>query len=443
VESRARWKRVGLSIGYSAVSCASGMDARADVREAALRLAEAWRAAGAVVTVDSPRFLNNRDDDSHPVTVTLPKAPVAQCTTVALVGARGFGFHARLPISSTWEGAGGRDGVASRSPSSIAGALTIQWCGQPPAERLGIVSDAGRGAVETVVARSTGSLPPVADVLPERSFAEPILGLDETNGPRLPSAMARASAAEARARLDGGSSPSYTLSSANADGSGSASFVLSPGCHRIELFAPSPMRRPGGKAPRLDLDAEMRSPTDGSLLARDSGNAPDARLEQCVGETIPVTVVYVGSPPGGSVIVAHTRWELPEHIPTLWGPAAVGRVAQLLRTHHVVSLPYDAAWVGQGGPGTTRIPIPVEPGACYLVAAPELSGPARSIGLSIRTSDSSAFDDRGRAGSGAISAFCAGTRSLAQIEVTARGSRRVTWGLAVFRVASGIWQGSP
>jgi hypothetical protein len=318
----------------------------------------------------------------------------------------------------------------------------MQWCGEPPEERFALESETGRGAVEMVVARSQGPLASLQDVLPERSAAISAPGSQEGTPPDLPNAGARASLAEARARLEGGSPPSYVLSWANSDGAGDASFALVPGCHRIELFPPSPPRRFGVRQRRLDLDAEMRNATDGSLLARDAGDAPDARLEQCVGEATPVTVAYVGSPVGGRVIIAHTRWRLPEHIPTLWGSTAVGRVAQLLRAHHVVSLAANATWIGQGGWGTSSIAIPVEPGACYLVVAPEVHGVARSMGLSILSGDASAFDDRGRAGVGAIASFCAGGRSLAHVQVSARGSRAVAWGLAVFRVSSGIWQAS-
>jgi hypothetical protein len=248
--------------------------------------------------------------------------------------------------------------------------------------------------------------------------------------------------AEVRARLDGAGTPSYARWLASARGGGNADVVLDPGCHTLALVAADPLGRSGDARRPLDLDAEMRSGRDGALLARDRGDAPDARLEQCVGEATPVTVTYVGAPPGGSLTVVHTSWRLPQHLPTLWGPTAMGRMAQILRAHHVTALPFDAAWLAQGAFGTTTVTLPVEAGGCYLAIAPEVSGITRSIGLSVRTSEQVAFDDRGQADTGALVAFCTGGRTMARIDVTARGSRSLVWGLAVYRVSSGIWPGS-
>ena len=59
---------------------------------------------------------------------------------------------------------------------------------------------------------------------------------------------------------------------------------LEPGCHRLEIFAPDVRNAHGPRRRRLDVDAEIRN-EDEELLARDRTEAPDARLETCVGET--------------------------------------------------------------------------------------------------------------------------------------------------------------
>jgi hypothetical protein len=429
-------------MGCAAAWFLSAADARAEIREAAERLAKSWRLAGARVVVDVPRFLHNRGDGHSAVTAALPKTQAGECTTVALLGARGFAFHVRLPASSHADASSGRDGRDPRLLPSMAGALSMEWCGEAPEERFAVVSDGGRGALEVVVASSRVPLPSLITVLPERASMPPTQPLGPASRLVLPSASARVAHVQSRARLDGGGTSSYARWLANSRGGGGGDFVLDPGCHMLALVAADSTRGSGDDPGHLDLDAEMRSGQDGTLLARDRSDAPDARLEQCVGEATPVTVTYVGARPGHRVIVAHTSWRLPQHLPTLWGPIAMGRIAQDLRAHHVTELPFDPVWLAQGAPGTTTVTIPVEAGGCYLAMAPEVSGIARSIGLSVRTSEEVTFDDRGHADTGPLVAFCTGGRTMARIEVTARGSRSLMWGLVVYRVSSDIWRGS-
>jgi hypothetical protein len=53
-----------------------------------------------------------------------------------------------------------------------------------------------------------------------------------------------------------------------------------------------------------------------------------------------------------------------------------------------------------------------------------------------------ASDDRGSGDEAALVSFCAGDRDRGRVEVEARGPG-VGWGLAIFRVASGVWGGMP
>src|SRR5207253_2157256 len=92
----------------------------------------------------------------------LPKGE-GECVNVALIGARGMSFHARVS-----GGDDDPDDQATRA-ASVAGALSITRCGGAASRRLVLVSDAGRGAIETVVAYSRSPLAPIRIALPERT----------------------------------------------------------------------------------------------------------------------------------------------------------------------------------------------------------------------------------------------------------------------------------
>src|SRR5580692_4596495 len=92
----ARRRVLGAVLVVAALSARSA-PARADLSDEAQRLAEAWRAVGASVVVDKPRFLDEGepDRDRHTV-VVVPDLPDGECTTVVLMGSRGLGFHVKV-----------------------------------------------------------------------------------------------------------------------------------------------------------------------------------------------------------------------------------------------------------------------------------------------------------------------------------------------------------
>jgi hypothetical protein len=187
----------------------------------------------------------------------------------------------------------------------------------------------------------------------------------------------------------------------------------------------------------------MRNESDDRLLARDRTDAPDAQLGACVGEATQVAVVFAGSPPGSPVLVSHVAWPLPDHLPSVWGSEARGRMAHVVLARHVVSLPRDPEFLAQGGSGFTPVPLAVEPGACYLAVATLVHEGARAIGLRVRVGAGGADDERGVDEDGAAVAFCAGDKTRALAEVEARGTPLLGWGLAVFRLQANIWEGAP
>jgi hypothetical protein len=139
------------------------------------------------------------------------------------------------------------------------------------------------------------------------------------------------------------------------------------------------------------------------------------------------------------VLVTHTSWPIPERLPLVWGGEARARMAQVMLARNLPRPKRDAVFLAQGGSGTTPLPLPLEPGACYVAVAGVVQGSARGIGLRALVGARDASDDRGASDNAGIVAFCAGDRRRAQIEIDARGTS-LAWGLAVFRVRSGVWE---
>jgi hypothetical protein len=306
--------------------------------------------------------------------------------------------------------------------------------------RIVVTVDSGRGAVETVVARSAKGVKPLRDILPERAGNTSPPAAEPGSLPLLLLPARRAEQAEAIARRDGATAIGRATWEARADGTGSGTDLLGPGCHVLQLFAPDPRTvAPPGRG-KLDLDAEMRDASGDRVLARDRSDAADARLSVCLGEDTPVEVGFVGSPPRAPVLVAHWSWPLPAHLPTAWGSEAMGRMAHLLLTRHVGPLVHEPVALVQGGSGATPVAFAVEPGACYVALLAVTQGSARVVTLRARVGGTESLDDRGPDENGAVVAFCAGPREAAFMEVDAHGTPLLGWGLAVYRVADGIWE---
>jgi hypothetical protein len=407
---------------------------------------------GAAVVVDRTRFLN----DDGTLTLVLPELPEGDCTTMVLLGARGLGFHVSAAdtrdaalrdesAAATNPGApaaphGGRTDEANPKIPSAAGALSIERCGETPPRRWLVASDSGRGAVEIVVARSARPLPAVQLILPERTGAGPGAMIEPGPQPALAPPERRADLAESRARRDGAAIDARSTWQAGIDGAGSSEEILQPGCHTMELFAVDPHASHPLRRHKLDVDAEMRDAADDRLLARDRTDAPDAQLSVCVGDTTRAGVVFVGAPAGSPVLISHVEWPLPDHLPSTWGGEVRARMAHLVLARHLASLPSDPTQLAQGGSGTTPVPMPVEPGACYVAVVALAQGTAHSIGLRVRVGARDAVDDRGGEDAGAVVAFCAGDRTVASAQVEAHGTPLLGWALALYRLQTGIWE---
>jgi hypothetical protein len=425
---RGGWRAAAVASAVAALVVTRARDSYAQLHQSIERIADAWRGVGAAVVVDKTRFLN----EDETIAVVLPEAPDGECTTVVLLGARGLGFHART--------AEAREDDASQRIPSEAGALSLELCGAPFPRRLLVTSDSGRGAIETVVGRSAKPLPPLRTVLLERTGGSLSPATEPGLLPPLPAPEKRAQVAEGRAKRDGAAIATRMTWQAGVDGAGAGEETLQPGCHTLALFALDPGASRPSRRGKLDLDAEMRDAAGDRLLARDRTDAPDAHLAVCVGETTRVGVVFVGSPPSAPVLVAHFAWPLPDHLPAAWGTETRARMAHVLLARHVMSPPRDPVVVAQGGSGTTSVPVPIEPGACYLAVVSLVQGVARTVGLRVRVGARQSADERGVDDSGAAAAFCAGERARALAEVEARGSPLLGWGLALYRLQAGVWE---
>jgi hypothetical protein len=408
-------------------------DARADVPASVTsRVLEQWKERGATVERLPSVFVFDNE------TIVVPVSPEksAGCTYVALIAARGLGFHARLegalrePIAPS---TGGR-------ASSVAGALELHRCGAGPDVRQVILtSNAGRGAVEVVVASSAAALPVLATVIPERTGG--VLPQVPDVGPLLPvvSTENRADMADNRGLREGAKTHERVVVHANEDGGGDFEIGVEPGCHRIELLADeAPVRN--GRRLRVDVDAELRDGADGdTVLARDRTESPDARLEACVAARTSLTVVFAGAPPLGRLVATRSSWSLPPHLPLLWGPLARGRIARAMLSRHVAAMTEEPAFVAQGTSGTTPLPLTVEPGACYVAAVALTHGHARALHIRALVGARESLDERGSIEGAALAAFCVRAFEPVRLDVHARGTN-VGWGLALYRVRSGVWE---
>jgi len=416
-----------------APSSARAQTERESVREAADRVAAEWRKAGAVVERGPARFLY----ENETMTLTLPASSVDDrvCTTIALLGARGLSFHAK--VAGVEEDPANDDSQARAA--SFAGILEMGECGEgaEPIERLRVTSDAGRGAIETVVGRSAKALPALRTVLPERTGGVLPPPPDAGPSPPLPTPLARAELAETRAKREGAKVAPRASWTATNDGSGDAKLTLAAGCHRVEVFAPVPRAHDRTRRRRLDVDAEIRDGDD-ELLARDRTDNADARLEACVGEETPSTVIFAGAPSGSELTVTHASWPIPDHLPTTWGPAPRARMARALLARRAGAPPEDAVALFAGPSGATPIPIEVEPGACYLAVAAVTHGHAHGLGLRVALGARDARDERTSDDDAGVVAFCARDQDRARLEVEARGTS-LAWGLALFRIEGRVW----
>jgi hypothetical protein len=399
--------------------------ARADLASDADDLAKRWAGAGLRTVRLSPVYLEH--GRGRPV--RLPEAAYdtgkPSCTTIAFLAGRSTDFVIRIdPITSLKHHASG--GHAERS---VAGAVLISECGaaREAFARLSIELRVARSAIETVIAVGDSPAPPIGETLPERASGPAAPLADPGPRSQVEPLAVRARRAEERAKNSGATGLRTQSFTAEQDGSGRELVRLEEGCHRIELLAEL-----SGK-PSVDLDAELRETQSERLIARDRSDAPDARLELCAGSSMGVDLVYAGAPGPVEVMFLDTIYPLPKGAPTIWGARARAALAAALWRRKMPSIEDPPIEQRLGVAGLTSIPIPIEPGSCYVAAVGTIRGDPRSVTLTAKVDTRIAFDSNAGLVDGSSVAFCSGGSDRARIETEIRGSA-VAWVLDVWRL---------
>lgn len=409
----------------SVIALAVATPAHAEIVELANRVAQDYTGEGATVARVPTRFLY----EDEITVIPMAPAPGARCVTVSLIAARGLSFHGGFDDASDEE---------SEQAQSIAGTLEMATCGNLPT-RLRLESDAGRGAVEIVVAYSKAPLTPLRGHLPERLGGMLPPMIDPGTVPQLPPPATRADSVEARMRATGAVVDPRSTVRATADTGGAVRVELAPGCHDFHLFAQDGRSVRSGRT-RVDLDAELHDDRHDEVLAKDNGDAPDAVLESCVGAATTATLRFDGAIPQTDVVVVHAVHRIPDAVPSIWGAEARARMAGALRARKVLLPPATRpALLVSGAIGTTLVPVAVEPGGCYVAVVAARDGAVRTLAVRAAAGERESLDEHGSQSGATALAFCTGPEARARIVVDFRGNP-TGWGLALYRVASAIWE---
>jgi hypothetical protein len=408
-------------------SLALAPSARADLASEAEELAKRWATAGFRTVRLPPVFLEH--GRGRPV--RLPDAAYdpgrPSCTTIAFLAGRSTDFVIRIDPFNTLK----HHSSGGHAERSVAGAVLISECGaaRDAFARLSIELRVARSSIETVIAVGESPAPPIAETLPERASG-PAAPLADP-GPRgqLEPLAVRARRAEDRAKNGGAMGLRTQSFTAEVDGSGRELVRLEEGCHRIELMAEL-----SGKQP-VDLDAELRETTSERLVARDRSDAPDARLELCAGSSMGVDLVFAGAAGPVEVMFLDAVYPLPKGAPTIWGARARAAVSAALWRRKLPPIEDPPIEQRLGVAGLTSIPIPVEPGSCYVAAVGTIRGDPRSVTLTVKVDTRIAFDSNAGLVDGSAVAFCSGGSDRARIEAEIRGSA-VAWVLDVWRLGN-------
>jgi hypothetical protein len=384
--------------------------ARADLDQDVSRLSAAWQRHGAVTRLE-PRLAER----GAPSLVFAPKAAGggrSRCLTFAIVGPSSTHFVVRTLGQSQSPLPGGETVLVS-----LAGLVELTRCGRDRGTIAALLVEmrSPRAVLETLVVESAAPLPRAISVVPQRDPGpiDPLV-LQERRAAPPPMATRRA-LAESRLRRDGGRELTSESLASRADGSGSSTRTLPPGCHRFELLAEGSEAGPSaelGLLPRIDGPAR--------LVSLERGDGSQLAVSLCAGAESRLALDYAGAPPGSSVTLIQARWPLPDGLPEVWGPIARAAVAAILMRHNarVSSFPVDQ---GLGIQGPTLLPVRIEPGACYVAVVAAITG--RSAGLSLAASAAgvSAQNRSGEEEDGTLVSFCARSGTRALLEVDSRG----------------------
>lgn len=400
--------------------------ARADLASDAERVASSWAPSGSATRL-APVFLEYGRLKAIALPPSAYDAASPSCASVALLTERSTDFVARVdPIDMPKHRSS-----APRAERSTSGLVEISRCGKEKAAlaRLSVELRVARGAMEIIVAEGARRAAPVTQILEERASGPLARLTDAGPKPSLEPLETRLARAEGRARREGAASIRTMPTSPGIDGRGVENLHAEAGCHTIELFAEA------HNASSLDLDAEVRDLGTERILARDAGDSPDARLDFCVGARSSLQVSYRGAPGAERILLSSAASPIPTGIPEAFGPRARAGMAAALRRRRVPSTGASPPSSFLGVTGPTKIPVELEPGACYLAAVTASRGEMRFLTLSAEVDGKTSFDSNVGLFDGTAVSFCAERGPHALLEVDARG-RAVAWVLSVWKTGS-------
>jgi hypothetical protein len=401
----------------------------------ARRVERVWGQTSLVVTHMRPRFLIS----GEALAIVLPeeRGDDRGCTTVGVVGARTTEFVLELSSSS-----GDRSKVAEAEEDgeesvvhSTAGALTLVRCG---ASRRGLGGltvrmKSPQAALEILVSQGSKPAPSVEQVLPERT-AGTVTRTPRPGPPPLVAPLSNRVEAASRSMGESGGQVGEPLElRVDSEGSGRHRMLLERGCHRLVVL---PRLRAGGRIRVSDTDLEVRRASSESVV-RDRSFATDAVVDVCTGESDLVELRIAGAPSSGTVVLLHGRWSIPQGIPESWEPRARSAVTQALLVRRGPGLAEHPAWEGVGVTGTTVVPVPVAPGACYVVLAGAATGEVKAMQVAVRVGARLSADNGGGGVEAGLVSFCAGGEGLVLVEINAIGSR-VAWNAGLWKVGASL-----
>ena len=399
--------------------------ARADLATDAAALASGWTAAGLTVTRLPALFVEHGPQRVPRLPASALDPATATCATVAFVAPRTVDFAARVEPRPAMK----RFALGAQVERSLGGVATVARCGAAKAQlaELAVELRAAHAAVELVVAEGPATAPPPASILADRAVGPVARPVDASPPPLREPMAARVARAEASARRAGQGSVRMLELQPGADGSGRQVVRFDDGCHRIDLLAEAPPDRP------LDLDAEARDASTQRVLARDRGDATDARLEICLGDATPIEIVFAGAT-AGAVHLIDARTPLATTLPSGWGPRPrAGFAAALARRRFGAPARAPiATWTGVAG--VTAAHAELVPGACYLASVAVAQGESRGLALSAHLGAATFSDAVSGPPEALAVAFCATSPAPVELDVEARGGN-VTWVLSLWQVA--------
>jgi hypothetical protein len=403
--------------------------AAADLQGDGERLERTWKQRGASVERLPPMFLEHGRVRAVPLD-PFANSRAGDCTALVLVGHRGADFVA-YPAEALLEARRADEAPRERGEGervedegklrSGSGALLVARCGPHRSElrRLVVEMRSTRGTLEVMVIRSKDRIAPLDEILPERAVG-PLAPRGDPGRPLEPGAIAeRLARTERRARGEGAERVARVSSRASTQGDGVVALRLTEGCHRVEVMAEVPTTLPRRAT---DIDAEARDPESGRLLARDRSDAPDARLDLCLGAPAAVDVAFQGASGAMTVTAAVATWPIPAAIPSRWGARARAGFAAAVRKRRAPVAGGKLVLESLGVQGATLVPLPVEPGRCYLAAVATVRGEPRAMRLSARIGERASRDEVVDRPEGVTAAFCSEEEGSAELEVEVRGT---------------------